>query len=158
MICHQGSACASQRLRQGSLQQPKVSPPPAKHTHFIQPSTPKSHVRPWRIPHHRVCVSSTGAGSPSGGHCCSLAFTASCGFDHPGVGYSENTEHPTFTPSTQLPAPAAAQGLGRSPRTCSVQMSTDIAGLHDEPQHLQAQHEAPALFAKQFRSRATEAC
>lgn len=79
MICHRGSACASQRLRQGSFQQPKVSPPPAKHTHFIQPSTPKSPAGPRRIPHRRVRVSSAGAGSPPGGHCCSLAFAASCG-------------------------------------------------------------------------------
>lgn len=149
MICHQGSARASQRLRQGSFQQPKVSPPPAKHTCFIQPSTPKA------IPHRRVRVSSAGGGSPPGGHCCSLAFAASW-FDHPGVGYSGDTEHPTCTPSTQPPAPT--QGLRRSPRTHSVQTSADVAGLPEEPQHLPAQHEAPALFAKRFCSRATEAC
>lgn len=57
MICHQGSACASQRLRRGSLQQPKVSPPPAKHTHFIHPSTPKSHAGPQHIPHRGVRAS-----------------------------------------------------------------------------------------------------
>lgn len=66
MICHQGSACASQRLRRGSLQQPKVSPPPAKHTHFIHPQEPR---RDRGVSHTvgSVHPSSPGAGSPREG-------------------------------------------------------------------------------------------
>lgn len=61
--------------------------------------------------------SSTGAGPPPpGGHRCSLAFTTSCGLDHPGMGYSENTEHST-SPSCQLRfllgVSEGAQGLAR---------------------------------------------
>lgn len=115
MICHQGSARASQRLRQGSLQQPKVSPAPAKPTHFIQPIHPQ---KPWGTMAHPTPQGPCLPPAP-GGHRCSLAFTTSCGLDHPGMGYSENTEHST-SPSCQLRfllgVSEGAQGLARFKR------------------------------------------
>lgn len=65
MICHQGSARASPRLRQ-LCQQPKVSPHTQRNAFHLAPYPKKPHGAPEHPP-HGVC--SPAAGQPPGGHC-----------------------------------------------------------------------------------------
>lgn len=148
MICHQGSARASQRLRQGSLQQPKVSPAPAKPTHFIQPIHPH---KPWGTMAHPTpqgpCLPPAPEQAPP-----RQAGTAAHLPSPPPAGWITQARAIRKTLSIP-PHPAASSG------SCLGSQKEPKDSLSsNEPQHPQEQHKAPALFAKRFWSQATKAC
>lgn len=133
MICHQGSARASQRLRQGSVRQPKVSPLPSKaHALYLATSTP--HPPPKAIRDHS-------ASRTAGARLPSEEGTAACS---PSLGWISRVWDIWQTPSIQ-----------QEPRDSRHSGERCRHGAARRPQHLQ--HEAPAPFAKRFQSGATEA-
>lgn len=118
MICHQGSARASQRLRQGSVRQPKVSPLPSK-AHALYPATPTPHT-PQKPHGTTVHPALQGPGCPPR-RAPLLARLHRVGSD----GCGTFGKHRAFSrsPGTRgVQASAAVTGLPGDPSTCSTRL------------------------------------
>lgn len=106
MICHQGSARASPRLRQALPAAKGLSPRTQGHAFHPDTHPQKAHMEPQLThPTGSVPPSSSGAAPPEG-----TATSPPPRSDQPSVGYWENTEHSASTPP-------GAPRLARRPRT-----------------------------------------
>lgn len=111
MICHQGSARASPRLRQ-ALPAAKGLFPHTEERAFHSALVPPKATRDPSAPTPRGLCPLPAPGHPPGGysHRRPLPREEPPRYDHPSVGYWENTEHSASTPPE-------APGLGRRPRS-----------------------------------------
>lgn len=126
MICHQGSARASPRLRQ-ALPAAKGLTPYTEECAFHPALVPLKATRDPGAPTPRGLCSLPAPGHPPGGHGHRqpLPREEPPRYDHPSVGYWENTEHSASTPPE-------APGLGRRPRS-RWEQSADVAGCPTSP-------------------------
>lgn len=144
MICHQGSARASPRLRQALPAAKGLSPRADAHAFRPASHPQKPHGTPAHPP-HRFCAPRQHRGSPPGGHCHRhlLPGVITQAWD---IGKTSSIPPP---PRHQRRVWEGGRGLaGNRQRRCR--------GLPDKPR--QPRHEAPALFPKRFRSRESKAC